>query len=678
MTNDLLRLRKFPWWAVGTAALSSLSTTASAGTFNTQGIFDFENGAVFTEGFEDAEPSPNVQVVDNGALEGDVYLRIQVGEEEEPPSFPLSVGPDEAAYVVSTFVRSDTSWYPTIKVTYDDSPGVSFTLATMYPTGRMTSDGWVELASPPVSIDGNRGPVVELTMSSTDVDMDALEVVLAPGAFVPNAPCSGLSADNCAEGQFCMHGYCQDGVALVPPLPSQPSRNLYIDVLSQKLNAFFGGVASRQAPMQQALSTLDGLRQAPDAWAFWNGIARAVNELSDTHSRPFGLLDYISRGGRAFPVCLVEGDADLSHQFAPADGTFSDVLVSHAGAEKNLGLKAGDRIVAVDGQHPIVWAKNLVGHIWRLGPANDPEVVSLLVELLSSTIPAFASSIDVIRCDATAGTCSDLETIEVSTFAQDTEDTILPKCDNRPAYHLAQGNPDPVTHELEDVRFGLLEDSAPGEDLYGMIWNDTVWFEGPNPWEPAYTTFRSDAKGLILDHRTGNGGSPEGAAYLTELSRQPETVSVWSLNTTLGLFDQPFTQADGLTLFNLWKNHPVRSWRAGSSSPREDMRIAVLLARDVSGSDFFPFGVKGSSNTKLFGRKTMGAFSTYMTFETATMFGWRIASGDFMNASGTPQLGSGVEPDEVMVPKQSDLIVGKDTVYERALEWVRCGDGGCP
>ena len=28
-------------------------------------------------------------------------------------------------------------------------------------------------------------------------------------------------------------------------------------------------------------------------------------------------------------------------------------------------------------------------------------------------------------------------------------------------------------------------------------------------------------------------------------------------------------------------------------------------------------------------------------------------------------------PDEIVLPKQSDLLVGKDTVYEAALAWVR-------
>lgn len=676
------RSRRLLGWATSvSAALVLLPASASAGSFDAKGNFIFDKDAVFTESFEAFDPPEGMSVADNGGLEGNAYVRVRVDDDDdaEAPSIELSVGDDHAAYVVRAFVRSETSWYPTVKVTYDDSPGVPYTLATLYPTGRMTSDGWVEIGSAPLSVNGYRNPVVELSMSSSDVDLDAVEVVRVLGAYQPHSECSGIGTSTCGEGRFCMHGYCHDGAAMVPPLPGPTERSLYVDVLAQKLKVFFGGVDSRQKPMTQALATLDELRDAPDAWVFWNGIAKAVNELSDTHTRPFGMMDYIARGGRAFPVCLVEGDADLSHGHAPAHGAWSDVLVSHVGPEKNQGLAPGDRIVAIDGEHPVEWVKGLVGHAWRMGPANDPGVVSLLVEQLASFIPAFATTIEVIRCDAATATCSAPETLEVADFEPDTEDTVRPRCDHRPAYHLAQGNPDPVTHEVDGVYYGLLKDSEPGEDLYGMIWNDTVWWSGdPNPWAPAYGTFRTEAKGLILDHRTGNGGSPQGAAYLTELSRQRQTVSVWSLNTMLGLFDEPFTPADGKALFNKWKLDPTRSFAAGSVSPREDMRIAVLLARDVSGSDFFPFGVKGSPNTRLFGRPTMGAFSTFLVFEAATLYGFRLASGDFISASGVPQIGKGVQPDELVVPKQSDLIVGKDTVYERALAWVRCGEEGCP
>lgn len=35
--------------------------------------------------------------------------------------------------------------------------------------------------------------------------------------------------------------------------------------------------------------------------------------------------------------------------------------------------------------------------------------------------------------------------------------------------------------------------------------------------------------------------------------------------------------------------------------------------------------------------------------------------------------GHGVEPDFVVLPLQSDLMDGKDTVYDAALAWVRQG-----
>jgi hypothetical protein len=65
-------------------------------------------------------------------------------------------------------------------------------------------------------------------------------------------------------------------------------------------------------------------------------------------------------------------------------------------------------------------------------------------------------------------------------------------------------------------------------------------------------------------------------------------------------------------------------------------------------------------------------------FEAQGFFYWALASGDFVGPDGKPHLGHGVEPHEAILPKQSDLLVGKDTVYERALAWVRCGEEVCP
>jgi hypothetical protein len=48
-----------------------------------------------------------------------------------------------------------------------------------------------------------------------------------------------------------------------------------------------------------------------------------------------------------------------------------------------------------------------------------------------------------------------------------------------------------------------------------------------------------------------------------------------------------------------------------------------------------------------------------------------MASGDTIAFDGSALIGNGVEPDEIVVPLQSDLIHGQDTIYLRALEWIR-------
>jgi hypothetical protein len=596
------------------------------------------------------------------------------GGMEDSTYIPLGVGFSDSAYQVRLFVRGRHPWYPILSIQYAYGPGPALAYATLSPTGRMTSDGWLELESAPISIEASRSPYLALMLMSYEIEVDAIEVVPATAKYKPNTACLG---DFCGVDQVCVEGYCQDGNPLVPALPSAAQRGHVVDVLQNKIRIAFGGVATRQEPMQQALATMETMRTAQSPWEFWNTFAHAIRTLHDSHTMSVGLPSYSGTSGKAFPICFVEGDADSSKSIVASTPPYADVLISHVGPYQNLGLKPGDRLVSVDGQHPIAWLKNHSLGSWISYHATDPEVFSGEVESLQTSIRALASRVQVIRCNP-SGTCSQPETIIIA----DLDDGMMlehPTCDHRPAYHLASNNPNPDSHSFDDVRYGLLKDSAPGEDLYGMLWNDTNWdYSSPNPWKSAYSTFRSQAKGLILDHRRGDGGTAPGAAYLTELSRPVSVVSVWSTIGTLGLFDQPFTQSDGLELFNLWKNDPSKAYEVGSYSPREDMRIAVLLARDVSGSDFFPFGVKGSKNTKLFGRRTMGAFSTFFSLEAQGFFYWTLASGDFIGADGKANIGHGVEPDVMLLPKQSDLLVGKDTVYERALAWVRCGQEVCP
>ena len=130
----------------------------------------------------------------------------------------------------------------------------------------------------------------------------------------------------------------------------------------------------------------------------------------------------------------------------------------------------GDRIVAVDGMHPIAWAESLDDLDWGAWKADDPGTHAEAVERLRNLLRRFAKEMTIVKCHGTI-TCDAPTTIAIASLPT-TEPSIYPTCDHRPGYHLATGNPDPVTHDMQGVYHGVLADSATGEDFYGMIWND--------------------------------------------------------------------------------------------------------------------------------------------------------------------------------------------------------------
>jgi len=112
----------------------------------------------------------------------------------------------------------------------------------------------------------------------------------------------------------------------------------------------------------------------------------------------------------------------------------------------------------------------------------------------------------------------------------------------------------------------------------------------------------------------------------------------------------------------------------GSGSPRTDVPVALLLTEDVSASDWLPQGMKGGQNVRLFAPfQTNGGFSTRYSLGYWLSMSYVMAVGDDILADGTTHNGRGVDPDVVVLPRQSDLLAGKDSVYEAALAWVRAG-----
>ena len=668
--------------------LTALPTLARAGTFDAAGNFVPDPNAVFTDGFDVAvadNPTVTLGAEAGGPIEGAGYIVLDSskvpqaapGQPQVSPylELPLPASLEPGTYTLRFLARHNrvvggvTVAYTPVPTEHGDP---SF-YATAYPTGVVTSDGWYEVATAPFTLDPARAFSASIFLYATQADLDALELVKEAAPAVASKACGQAFDPVCSESEFCETGFCRDGNVTVPSIPPGElgaGSTQLAAYWKSRLDLFFGGQYTRENRLALADQVLDAIPAAASRWELWNGIATSMHRLRDWHTSFTGPTDFEGRG--AFPLCVVEGDADLTHAVAPKDPNYPDVLVSHGSpdpvASSNLG--PGDRIVSVDGQHPFAWMDSLDSIDWGYWHSIDPDGHAEAAERLLLNIRRFAHELVVVRCDRTAHTCANAtETLLIANLPADQDDTVYPACDHRPSY-LIDG-PDPVTHRVHGNQVGMVHGTTADEAINGMTWNNVNAQTG-NPFATALSQLTTGAKGVILDHRTGNGGTEYAAELLTQPFRAPALLGASTgYDLTIGVFDAPF---DGLALFQKHENNGQDGYNVGSTTYDTTLKTALLLARDGSASDWFPRGLKGAPNVRIFGRHTAGAFSSFLQFDYFGNLVWQFGSGDFINADGTPQLGHGIQPDEEIFPAQSDLIQGKDTVALRALAWIR-GEG---
>jgi hypothetical protein len=424
----------------------------------------------------------------------------------------------------------------------------------------------------------------------------------------------------------------------------------------------------------------DRMYDATDRWTYWNGFMLGVRKLHDGHTSTSGISDFVLENEKPLGLCFIEGDADLSHGFAPKDPEYLDVLVSHTAASRTLGLHAGDRLVAVDGMHPIAWARAQVEHHWSLSPTSNHTTFAELAEQMRSLVSRYAQTITVIRCDAETATCSPPEDIDLSAIAPVTPEEGFQsvQCDSRPLRHLPTS---PGTHSNgESVFTGIVNESDANERIYGVEFDSLYTTNGTDgvgaALKAAVSQFDAStdgARGVILDHRSGNGGTILAPQILWNWATPPHDVSVYLDRQHIE--DVEPSLEDGLAIFAAGKANGIAD--SGGSASATTIPVALLVTRDVSASDWLPLGLKGQSpNVKIFGPfQTNGGFSTRYGFAYWLGMNYVMASGDTVDATGLTRNGRGVEPDVVVVPKQSELLVGIDSVYAAALAWVRAEAG---
>ena len=651
------------------------AAAADAGDFFHDGTFHFAPDAVGAFDFADGAPVPldpeqpqavvmpsdtalaGTNVVTLGQFESvDMLVDVPDGPRELRASIWIRNG-EGVAYLV---------------VTQDDEGQNGGEINSLYPTGRVTSDGWYELENVGLVADGRTSDVVLGVFSPTGAEVDAGEVVVEGSMTVASPSCQGArDGAACGDGQVCYWGKCRNLNGWVPPIPED--RDTVTEYLRNRLLFFFGPYRNRTLDLPVTLAALDRMRSAQDPWSYWNGFMLGVRRLHDGHTSTSSLANFAISNPKPINACFVEGDADLSHAIEPKHPDHLDVLVSHAATILGLGLRAGDRLVRVDGMHPIAWARSLEENVWTHANVSNHRTHAEHASSLRRFIPRFAHELEVIRCDDTTNTCGDIEVIRLDDvpFLQEGEDPSLIACDNRPLRHLESS---PPSHQGDGgVYSGVLLESDPVENIWGLEWESLYTTTGNDGIGPALrgaldSVDASGATGVILDHRTGTGGTFGG----------PEIVWSWAVERRPLTFfqDRQLAEAEqpslsvGADLFQQALSANQVQF-AGSDTPTT-IPVALLITQDVSASDWLPLGLKGAPNVRIFGPyETNGGFST--RYQLAYHLGMSIvlASGDTFIASGFTHNGTGVSPDIVVLPKQSDLVQGIDTVHAAALQWIR-------
>jgi C-terminal processing protease CtpA/Prc len=222
---------------------------------------------------------------------------------------------------------------------------------------------------------------------------------------------------------------------------------------------------------------------------------------------------------------------------------------------------------------------------------------------------------------------------------------------------------------------GAIAGTTPEEAIFGMVW-DTLYGGGDpsghvnSHISQAIDDWKASARGVILDHRAGSGGTLDAVDNLSRLVRPPETIAIdWSPMMIAG-FDGPETAVEGVALFEQHK--ATFPWTVGATDYDPQLPVALITHRDVSASDYLPYALKGSPKLRVFGpHGTAGAFSTFVNYRYWGGLSYQFANGEPIASDGAALIGHGVVPDELVDQRQSDLLAGVDTIHEAALAWVR-------
>lgn len=556
-------------------------------------------------------------------------------------------------------------------------------------TGRATSDGWIEITTGP--IDGHIGstPLVGLVLlpsheapANTSFLVDALEVKKLPGEILSGNTCTvAREKEQCKKGAVCAEGLCIDAAAVYGALPPFETRRDIVTRTATYLTRFQEDRhASDAAAMGFAaeMPAIGDVATTPDA--FYRPYAALIGSVRGAHTgapmpRPYsriasGATSIVRGQGSELNACFGIVEKDLS------GGGRGYGVYSTAGESP---LRVGDVIDTVDGEAVDAWVARFAAEHSMMAADSDSDR-PYIASSLHALVMRYANDLGVARCTA-PGSCGPVK-IDVSALRKAPEKILPMECS--PRFKLAVDVPqgaDPDAYDAAIAQTGVdgsVTLHTNGEPVEEPKWNTIV-----------RSAFESGTDKLLVDKRRGDGGGGEALEMWGSYMRRGPSYGLFfvsridhtRIDGPPGFLADLLGTCSGKTFSGKCGLAQLETFTAKPGAlPARTAWVTVL---DGSASDMSTFFAKGAPGVRIFGtNRTLGLFGS-LGVMGSFLPGWTggyVQFGDVRSGatnaervSGTWHSGRGVEPDELVVQTQSDLLLGRDTMIERARAWMATG-----
>jgi C-terminal processing protease CtpA/Prc len=177
----------------------------------------------------------------------------------------------------------------------------------------------------------------------------------------------------------------------------------------------------------------------------------------------------------------------------------------------------------------------------------------------------------------------------------------------------------------------------------------------------------SAAAGIILDVRLNGGGSSSiGYQVIRSLVDRPVPTS----RQVMRLYN-PTDRARGALIE--WTELPPDELQP-REGPRYAGPVVVLIGpATFSAAEDFLVAWKNSGRGKMIGEPSGGSTGQPLFFQLPGGGSARVCTKRDTFPDGTEWVGKGIEPDVLVRPTVADVRAGRDTVLERAIEFLKAG-----